>query len=38
VLHYGLKWAVAGTTYEFDKHWGSIYEFDALACPPWNIR
>lgn len=35
VLHYGLKYRVAGTKYQFDKHWH--YDFDALKCPPWNL-
>ncbi|KAI7838943.1 hypothetical protein COHA_007303 [Chlorella ohadii] len=35
VLHYGILWNVSGTDYAFDKHWH--YDFDALACPPWNM-
>lgn len=36
MLHYGILWTVSGTAYAFDKHWH--YDFDALACPPWNLR
>lgn len=36
VLHYGILWEVgAGSGYSFDKHWH--YDFQALACPPWNL-
>ena len=35
VLHYGLEWEVAGTEYEFDKHWH--FDFDAFQCPPWDM-
>jgi hypothetical protein len=35
VLHYGILWTVEGTNYTFDKHWH--YDFQALACPPWNV-
>ena len=42
VLHYGILWNVTGSLpgaqplYQFDKHW--FEEFDALACPPWEIK
>ncbi|KAL4441065.1 hypothetical protein ABPG77_010496 [Micractinium sp. CCAP 211/92] len=42
VLHYGILWNVTSSLpdaepiYQFDKHW--FEEFDALACPPWEIN
>ncbi|KAL4451469.1 hypothetical protein ABPG75_007131 [Micractinium tetrahymenae] len=42
VLHYGILWNVtsalpgAEPIFQFDKHW--FEEFDALACPPWDIN
>ena len=36
MLHYGILWNLSGTGYAFDKHWH--YDFDALACPPWDMR
>ena len=36
MLHYGLKWNVEGTEYEFDKHWH--YDFDPFQCPPWDLQ
>ena len=35
VLHLGLKIAVRGTDYQFDKHWAN--NFDPSLCPPWNL-
>lgn len=34
VLHYGLRWDIPGSSWEFDKHW--YQDFDVLQCAPWN--